>query len=233
MTINGIKKRTKKKTLCIKLYKYKLNITIVLKIFKHNPLYFLMENKIIYKCDNCSKKYKTKSSLDKHNIKCKKPEVETDDSAAPQNNITKENNYDVNMTFLEGNKVQVEVKKQGEDGKEEAGSGEDEEDGEKVLKDLIKPKVSESYQEEIDKLDDLITMFKDFPVSTNKDATINQLKNIITILMSQSQNLIKEMQTMSKRNSYYKNNIMLAAFVLDKCRKEIPDNDEEFDNMFV
>ena len=51
--------------------------------------------------------------------------------------------------------------------------------------------------------------------------------------MSQSQNLIKEMQTMSKRNSYYKNNIMLATFVLDKCRKEIPETDEEFDNMFV
>ena len=75
-------------------------------------------------------------------------------------------------------------------------------------------------------------MFKDFPVSSNKDTTISQLKNIITILMSQSQNLIKEMQSMSKRNSYYKNNIMLAAFVLDKCRKEIPDNDEEFDKMF-
>jgi len=184
-----------------------------------------MENKMIYKCDNCTKKYKTKQSLDKHNMKCKKPEVETNDSSIPQNNITKENNYDVNMTFLEGNKVQVEVKKQGEEL--------DEEDGEKVLKDLIKPKISESYQEEIDKLDDLITMFKDFPVSNNKDATISQLKNIITILMSQSQNLIKEMQTMSKRNSYYKNNIMLAAFVLDKCRKEIPENDEEFDKMFA
>ena len=76
-------------------------------------------------------------------------------------------------------------------------------------------------------------MFKNFPVSNNKDTTISQLKNIITILMSQSQNLIKEMQTMSKRNSYYKNNIMLAAFILDKCRNEIPESDEEFDNMFV
>jgi hypothetical protein len=205
-----------------------------------------MENKIIYKCDNCTKKYKTKSSLDKHNIKCKKPKVETDESYTPQNNITQENNYDVNMTFLEGNKVQVEVKKQGgeEDGiedkekeekekKEKEEEKKEKEEGEKVLKDLIKPKVSESYQDEIDKLDDLITMFKNFPVSDNKDTTISQLKNIITILMSQSQNLIKEMQTMSKRNSYYKNNIMLAAFVLDKCRKEIPDTDEEFDNMFV
>ena len=183
-----------------------------------------MQNNMIYKCDNCTKKYKTKPSLDKHNMKCKKPEVEASGSSSPQNNITKENNYDVNMTFLEGNKVQVELKKQGED--------QDEEDGEKVLKDLIKPTVSESYQEEINKLEDLITMFKDFPVSSNKDTTISQLKNIITILMSQSQNLIKEMQSMSKRNSYYKNNIMLAAFVLDKCRKEIPDNDEEFDKMF-
>lgn len=204
-----------------------------------------MENKIIYKCENCTKKYKTKSSLDKHSIKCKKPEVET--SSTPQNNITKENNYDVNMTFLEGNKVQVDVKKQGEDEKDEAIDKEardkearyketmekEKDEGEKVLKELIKPKISESYQEEIDKLSDLITMFKNFPVSNNKDTTISQLKNINTILMSQSQNLIKEMQTMSKRNSYYKNNIMLAAFVLDKCRKEIPESDEEFDNMFV
>ena len=209
-----------------------------------------MENKIIYKCENCTKKYKTKSSLDKHIIKCKKPEVET--SSTPQNNITKENNYDVNMTFLEGNKVQVDVKKQGGDEKNEAKDKEakdkeirdkearyketiekEKDEGEKVLKELIKPKISESYQEEIDKLSDLITMFKNFPVSNNKDTTISQLKNIITILMSQSQNLIKEMQTMSKRNSYYKNNIMLAAFILDKCRNEIPESDEEFDNMFV
>lgn len=69
--------------------------------------------------------------------------------------------------------------------------------------------------------------------SENKDATISQLKNIVTILMTQSQNLIKEMQQMSRRNSYFKNNIMLAAFVLDKCRKEVPETDEEFENMFV
>ena len=207
-----------------------------------------MENKLIYKCDNCTKKYKTKPALDKHSIKCKKPEVEA--SSTPQNNIIKENNYDVNMTFIEGNKVEVEVKKQGEE--DEKGDKEtidketrekeirykermqkEKDEGEKVLKDLIKPKVSESYQEEIDKLSDLILMFKNFPVSNNKDTTISQLKNIITILMTQSQNLIKEMETMSKRNSYYKNNIMLAAFVLDKCRKEIPESDEEFDNMFA
>ena len=96
--------------------------------------------------------------------------------------------------------------------------------------------MSESYQDEIDKLEDLIKMFKDFPVPEkpeNKDATIDQLKNIISIMMSQSQNLIKEMQAMSKRNSYYKNNIMLAAFVLDKCRKDVPEDEEEFDNMFA
>jgi hypothetical protein len=38
---------------------------------------------------------------------------------------------------------------------------------------------------------------------------------------------------MSRRNSFFKNNIMLAAFVLDKCRKEVPETDEEFENMFV
>jgi len=185
-----------------------------------------MENKIIYQCEKCSKKYKNKSSLDKHLLKCKvvaHPTTENNN----ENNVAQENNYDVNMTFLDGNKVQVEVTKQNEDGTEE---------GEKVLKEILRPKVSESYQEEIDKLEDLIKMFKDFPVPENpenKDATIDQLKNIISITMSQSQNLIKEMQAMSKRNSYYKNNIMLAAFVLDKCRKDVPEDEEEFDNMFV
>ena len=193
-----------------------------------------MENKIIYKCEKCSKKYKTKVSLDKHLLKCKvvaptsnvvvsqHEEVVTDGG---NSNQTKENNYDVNMTFLEGNKVKLEMKKQ---------MASDAEEGEKVLKEILKPKVSESYQEEIDKLEDMITMFKDFPVPENpesKDATIAQLKNIISITMTQSQNLIKEMKEMSKKNSYYKNNIMLAAFVLDKCRKDVPDDGDDEDDL--
>ena len=78
-------------------------------------------------------------------------------------------------------------------------------------------------------------MFKTLPIpekQESKDLTINQLKNIIAILMTQSQNLIKEMKQMSRRNSYFKNNIMLASFVLDKCRKEVPETDEDFENMF-
>ena len=55
-----------------------------------------MENKIIYQCNNCKNKYKSKGSLDKHEKKChvKKPENNTDQ---PPN---KENNYDVNMTLF-------------------------------------------------------------------------------------------------------------------------------------
>lgn len=181
-----------------------------------------MENKIIYQCKKCEKKYKSKASLEKHENKC--------DIKKPENNTTqpekKENNYDVNMTFLEGNKVAVEVKKQSEN---------EEEDGEQVLKEILKPKVSPSYQQEIDKLQDLVEMFKTLPIPEkpeSKDLTINQLKNIIAILMTQSQNLIKEMKQMSRRNSYFKNNIMLASFVLDKCRKEVPETDEDFENMF-
>ena len=64
------------------------------------------------------------------------------------------------------------------------------------------------------------------------EAVIDQLKNTLAILMTQSQNLIKEMQQMSRRNSYFKNNIILAAFILDKCRKDVPETEEEFDNMF-
>jgi hypothetical protein len=223
---------TKKWIFEIMIYKYTEKINMLIKIFKHKELYFLMENKIIHKCNKCGKKYKNKSSLDKHHKKCNIQDnisVDINEEATCENNDVekKENNYDVNMTFLEGNKIELEVKKQGDES--------DSEDGEEVLKEILKPKVSKSYQEEIDKLQDLINMFKNLPIPedpNNKDATIAQLKNIIAILMTQSQNLIKEMQTMSRRNSYYKNNIMLAAFVLDKCRKDIPETDEEFDNMF-
>jgi len=193
-------------------------IIVIIKIFKHINIIFLMENKIIYECNICKKSYKRKSSLEKCKKKCANiTSLETSD------NKPKENNYDVNMTFLEGNKVAVEVTKESDD-------------GEQVLKDILKPKISETYQEEINKLQSLIDTFKNMPIpenSENKDATISQLKNIVTILMTQSQNLIKEMQQMSRRNSYFKNNIMLAAFVLDKCRKEVPETDEEFENMFV
>jgi hypothetical protein len=192
-------------------------IIVIIKIFKHKNMIFLMDNKIIHECNSCKKTYKNKSSLDKHKKKCVNITLETSD------NKPTENNYDVNMTFLEGNKVAMEVKKESDD-------------GEQVLKDILKPKISETYQEEINKLQSLIDTFKNMPIpenSENKDATISQLKNIVTILMTQSQNLIKEMQQMSRRNSYFKNNIMLAAFVLDKCRKEVPETDEEFENMFV
>ena len=192
-------------------------IIVIIKIFKHININFFMENKIIHECNSCKKTYKNKSSLEKHKKKCINITLETND------NKPKENNYDVNMTFLEGNKVAVEVTKESDD-------------GEQVLKDILKPKISETYQEEINKLQSLIDTFKNMPIpenSENKDATISQLKNIVTILMTQSQNLIKEMQQMSRRNSYFKNNIMLAAFVLDKCRKEVPETDEEFENMFV
>ena len=124
--------------------------------------------------------------------------------------------------------VKVEVKKQ-------PGEDEDCDDGEEVLKDILKPKISSSYQEEIDKLEDMIKMIKTFPISDDpdkKDQVIDQLKNTLAILMTQSKNLIKEMQQMSRRNSYFKNNIILAAFILDKCRKDVPETEEEFDNMF-
>ena len=51
-------------------------------------------------------------------------------------------------------------------------------------------------------------------------------------LRKQSKNLIKEMQNMSRRNSYFKNNIILASFILDKCRKDVPETEEEYENMF-
>jgi hypothetical protein len=146
-----------------------------------------------------------------------------------------ENTYDVNMTFVEGNKVQVDIKKQPQPVQVSSDSDSDEESGEKVLKDILRPKVSNTYQDEIDKLENLINMFKTLPISDDpnkKDHTIEQLKKTVTILMTQSRNLIKEMKQMSRRNSYYRNNIMLSAFILDNCRKDVPETDEEFENMF-
>ena len=193
----------------------------------------MAENKIIHQCSNCSKTYKSNKSLKKHEDKCcveeeKVTENEQTSSTETSSKETssKENNYDVNMTFLDDNQVKVEVKKQ---------FGEDDEDGDEVLKEILKPKISNSYQEEIDKLDDMVKMIKTFPISDDpakKDQVIDQLKNTLAILMTQSQNLIKEMQQMSRRNSYFKNNIILAAFILDKCRKDVPETEEEFDNMF-
>ncbi len=184
----------------------------------------MTSNKIIHQCSKCSKIYKAKSYLKKHEENCT-------GSISPTNTEeqkNQENNYDVNMTFLEGNKVEVEVKKQ-------PNEGEDKQDGEKVLKEILKPKISPSYQDEIDKLESLVKVIKSLPISDDpekKDQTIGQLKNTLAIVMTQSKNLIKEMQNMSRRNSYFKNNIILASFILDKCRKDVPETEEEYENMF-
>jgi hypothetical protein len=229
----------------------------------------MTDNKVVYKCSNCSKLYKGKAPFKKHELSCKSKESDiasnisvpgpgpvpstnssfgntASKSSNPPNQKENANNYDINMTFGEGNKVHVDMKKQpatkqssaraaGVRAKVEDETDSDEESGEKVLKELIRPKVSETYQEEIDKLENLIKMFKHLPISDDpakKDNVIDQLKATITILMTQAQSLIKEMKQMSRRNSYYKNNIMLATFILDKCRMDAPETEEEFENMF-
>jgi hypothetical protein len=137
------------------------------------------------------------------------------------------NNYDVSMTFLEGQRVKVEMKKQGKDGQE---------DGEQILKEILKPKISESYQDEIDKLSGLINMVTEFVIPStepDKDRMIEQLKNTMMVMLIQARNLIKEMKKMTYRNNYLKNNVMLAAFVLDRCRKDVPESEEEFEELFT
>lgn len=216
----------------------------------------MTDNKIIHACSKCSKSYKSSNALQKHTEKCKvestkvtnnislpKPTTKVESMSATNNtnntnntNIpnSNENIYDVNMTFGEGNKVQVDIKKQANT-VDSDDSDSDVETGDKVLKDILRPKVSHTYQDEIDKLESLVKMFKTLPISDDpakKDHTIEQLKQTVTILMTQSRNLIKEMKQMSRRNSYYKNNIMLAAFILDNCRKDVPETDEEFETMF-
>ena len=134
----------------------------------------MTNNKIIHQCRKCSKTYKTPASLKKHADKCKEIESVTPVSptsstasfstAQPNTEEQKnqENNYDVNMTFLEGNKVEVEVKKQ-------PNEGEDKQDGEKVLKEILKPKISPSYQDEIDKLESLVKVIKSLPISDDPE----------------------------------------------------------------
>ena len=209
-----------------------------------------MENNIVsHKCPICSRTYKNTASLSKHAVKCaeamsllaKKNEILPQVHIPPVGNVqgttdqennysgsthAPGNNYDISMSFLEGNRIQVEVKKQSVDG---------EEDGEQVLREILKPKISESYQDEIDKLEDLIKMVKVFAIPSDdndKDRMIDQLKNTIAVMMIQAKNLINEMKQMSFRNNYYKNNIMLASYVLDKCRKDVPGSEEEFEQMF-
>jgi chemotaxis protein histidine kinase CheA len=221
----------------------------------------MSDNKVIYKCSKCAKIYKGKAPFEKHEASCKSKTTTVPVNLAtptmtmnstpqvpPTPQKMNENNYDINMTFGEGNKVHVDMKKQPAAkqpaakqpaAKQQASADEetdsDEESGEKVLKDLLRPKVSETYQIEIDKLENLIKMFKHLPISEDpakKDHAIEQLKATITILMTQAQSLIKEMKQMSRRNSYYKNNIMLATFILDKCRMDAPETEEDFENMF-
>jgi len=137
------------------------------------------------------------------------------------------NNYDVSMTFLENQRVKVEMKKQSKDGQE---------DGEQILKEILKPKISESYQDEIDKLSGLINMVTEFVIPStepDKDRMIEQLKNTMMVMMIQARNLIKEMKKMTYRNNYLKNNVMLSAFVLDRCRKDVPESEEEFEELFT
>lgn len=205
-----------------------------------------MDDKTGYQCSKCSKTYKSKILCDKHISKCMvKTNNDTNNNTNNDTNINNtnitssstkneilsnkhtDNNYDVNMVFLEGNKVKVEVTKQP--------SNDEEDDGVQVLKEILKPKVSESYQEEIDKLEILIGVMKRVSIPTDelkKDDLITQLRNSIVVVMEQSQNLIKEMKKMSHRNCYFKNNIMLASFILDKCRQDIPETDEEFESLY-
>ena len=223
-----------------------------------------METKTGHKCLNCEKPYKSLTTLNKHMLKCvanktttNQAKVGTNKNKILKNSIqvmdTSEemngtdtgsqsdpqideednekekpgNNYDVSMTFLEGQRVKVEMKKQAKDGQE---------DGEQILKEILKPKISESYQDEIDKLSGLINMVTEFVIPSeepDKDRMIDQLKNTMMVMMIQARNLIKEMKKMTYRNNYLKNNVMLAAFVLDRCRKDVPETEEEFEELFT
>jgi hypothetical protein len=79
----------------------------------------MTENKIIHQCSKCTKTYKSSKSLKKHEDKCCLEEkIEENEKPSP-----KENNYDVNMTFLDDNQVKVEVKKQFSEDDEDGDEG--------------------------------------------------------------------------------------------------------------
>ena len=175
-----------------------------------------------------------KNKILKHSIQVNDAQSDEDSQSDEDENKSEEddkqkpaNNYDVSMTFLEGQRVKVEMKKQAKEGQE---------DGEQILKEILKPKISESYQDEIDKLSGLINMVTEFVIPStepDKDRMIDQLKNTMMVMMIQARNLIKEMKKMTYRNNYLKNNVMLAAFVLDRCRKDVPESEEEFEELFT
>lgn len=184
------------------------------------------------RCKYCGKKYVKKKSLEKHEEKCCKvikmeineptivePVVFEDLVSGDENGEENlmNNNYDINLTLTEDNKLKVES------------GNDDEENGEEALKNLLKPKVSTSYKEEIEKLEELINYVSSIVPpedEDDKDRLIKTLRNTIQVTLDQSKNLIKEMEQMAKKNSYLKNNIMLAAYLLDKCKKDVPEDIE-------
>lgn len=184
-------------------------------------------------CKYCAKKYVKKKSLEKHEEKCYNMiNMEIKDESLVNNNVVLDdlvsgdeneeenimnNNYDINLTLTEDNKIKVES------------GNDDEENGEEALKNLLKPKVSTSYKEEIEKLEELINYVSSIVPpedEDDKDRLIKTLRNTIQVTLDQSKNLIKEMEQMAKKNSYLKNNIMLAAYLLDKCKKDVPEDIE-------
>ena len=181
-----------------------------------------MESNDNYSCSTCNKQFNNMLLFNKHTQECNEHELSSNGSESENENENetetenKDKTYDINMRFTEDKQVQIQV-----ENKDLLNDN--------VVDDILNPKISSSYREEIDKLNDLLNYVKNIPIPNNdedKDITIKSLKDTITALMEQSKCLIEEMEKMCQKNSYLKNNVMLAAFVLDKCRKEIPEYDD-------
>tara|TARA_B100001059_G_scaffold81079_1_gene78998 strand:- start:998 stop:1639 length:642 start_codon:yes stop_codon:yes gene_type:complete len=212
----------------------------------------MADNKVT-KQRKTKKNSKLVNNDDVNDVKIEISDSSNDLSNNNVNNIPlcQEINYDVNMTMNNNNKVKVEVKSQSHNSikteENDTDSSDDTDvknkeydkfegdDGTEVLKNFLKPKVSPTYQQEIDKLEQLVSMIRRIPISDDIEKrahVIGQLKDTLTIVLNQSKELINEMKKMSRRNSYLKNNISLAAFLLDKCKQDVPETDEEFDEMY-
>ena len=90
-----------------------------------------------------------------------------------------------------------------------------------TLDEMLRPRVSESYQREINNLKSLIKHMGELniPIDENDQVTtIAMLRSTNEMLLKQSLKLMEEMEQIAMKNSFLKNNAMMAAFFLEKCK---------------
>tara|TARA_B110000967_G_scaffold136443_1_gene139265 strand:+ start:1650 stop:2312 length:663 start_codon:yes stop_codon:yes gene_type:complete len=188
-------------------------------------------SKATYTCPTCDKEYKSRITLDKHQKKCN-----VSQESSTNGNDNTEKSYNVNMYF---NKTNVDVEVTDVDTNEVIEKTtrplkqrqsqippQVEVTDDETLDEMLRPRVSETYQREITNLKNLIKHIGDLNIPSGDEervTTIIMLKTTSDMLLKQSLKLMEEMEQIAKKNSFLKNNMMMASFLLEKCR-----TDEEF-----